>query len=368
MYRADPNILREDTVPILQAHIPCDQLHDLLPVAMEVMDPLSATESSRGALIQLENGTVFVAIYGDETETLLIQAPRSESVANVTNAILSEIPLQPNWITWRAEATTETKTEDKPKNESEIKEVSKMVRAKPSSQDGFITIDRVTAKIAGALEQCGIQIYTNIVDVVSDRLKEFLGNQGKRNRIAKKADHMLHSKSGVKASTITTQEKPSSLIDSKTGKRIRGSNIEKIREQVDVTERSNDLGPQRKSIRTRTRYRISAGLNKKSEDKLTTKLKTKEVSKTYKVTLSSGDDLTKIDGIGPKIAQILKDSGVETYSNLANADSSQIKEILIKAGSRYRMADLSSWSKQALMAKKGDWDGLNKLKGHKRVI
>lgn len=77
---------------------------------------------------------------------------------------------------------------------------------------------------------------------------------------------------------------------------------------------------------------------------------------------SASDDLKKIDGIGPKIADLLKEDGIQTYTDLASANSGRLKEILSKAGSRYRMADPSSWQKQAVMAKKGDWDGLKALK------
>lgn len=84
----------------------------------------------------------------------------------------------------------------------------------------------------------------------------------------------------------------------------------------------------------------------------------------------SPNDLKKIEGIGPKIADLLNDDGILTYAHLANAKVGRLNSILEKGGSRYRRADPSTWPKQAAMAKKGDWEGLkklqNKLKGGRR--
>ncbi|MFN7117224.1 MAG: helix-hairpin-helix domain-containing protein [Saprospiraceae bacterium] len=73
------------------------------------------------------------------------------------------------------------------------------------------------------------------------------------------------------------------------------------------------------------------------------------------------DDLTKIEGIGPKIAQILNDRGIVTFADLANTDANIVKTMLIEASSRNRMHDPSSWSEQAQLAAAGDWDTLARL-------
>lgn len=81
------------------------------------------------------------------------------------------------------------------------------------------------------------------------------------------------------------------------------------------------------------------------------------------------DDLKKIEGIGPKIAGLLVDAGIATFDKLSKTKPAAVKEILLAAGSRYRMHDPATWGKQALMAAKGKWDELKKwqdeLKGGK---
>ncbi len=89
---------------------------------------------------------------------------------------------------------------------------------------------------------------------------------------------------------------------------------------------------------------------------------TKEQSKPSKTRPKSKDDLKKIEGIGPKIAELLNNHGISTYADLGKAKTDKLIQILETAGSRYRIADPSTWSKQAKLAGKGDWDGLKQLK------
>ncbi len=67
------------------------------------------------------------------------------------------------------------------------------------------------------------------------------------------------------------------------------------------------------------------------------------------------DDLTIIEGIGPKIAEIFAEAGIETWAKLAETDAERLKEILNAAGDRYKMHDPSTWSRQAEMAANGQW-------------
>lgn len=73
---------------------------------------------------------------------------------------------------------------------------------------------------------------------------------------------------------------------------------------------------------------------------------------------AEADDLTKIEGAGPKAAEALVNSGIETFAKLAKADPEKIKEILTEASSRMAHLDPTSWPKQAQMAADGKWDEL----------
>jgi len=69
----------------------------------------------------------------------------------------------------------------------------------------------------------------------------------------------------------------------------------------------------------------------------------------------------KLEGVGPKIQEILYGAGIKTFAQLAETDVNRLKDILAAAGERYRLADPSSWPAQAKLAAAGDWSGLQTL-------
>lgn len=73
----------------------------------------------------------------------------------------------------------------------------------------------------------------------------------------------------------------------------------------------------------------------------------------------SEEDLTKIEGIGPKVAKVLRDAGIRNFDSLARADAAEVKSVLNEAG--LQMMSPEGWIEQAELAAKGDWDGLQKL-------
>jgi hypothetical protein len=73
------------------------------------------------------------------------------------------------------------------------------------------------------------------------------------------------------------------------------------------------------------------------------------------------DDLKIVEGIGPKIEELLNDGGIMNFAQLANAPASKVQSILDKAGPRYQMHDPESWAKQAALARDGKMVELEKL-------
>ncbi|TXF85038.1 hypothetical protein FUA23_20965 [Neolewinella aurantiaca] len=76
---------------------------------------------------------------------------------------------------------------------------------------------------------------------------------------------------------------------------------------------------------------------------------------------SNPNDLKVVEGIGPKIEGLLKDGGINTWSELAAADISRIQDILDAAGPRYKLAVPRTWPQQAGLAAAGDWSALKTL-------
>jgi len=97
---------------------------------------------------------------------------------------------------------------------------------------------------------------------------------------------------------------------------------------------------------------------KKKEKKEETKTEKKKAAAPKAKKAEKGDDLTKVEGIGPKAAEALTNAGIGSYAALANAKPDAIKEILTAASSRMAHLDPASWPKQAKMAADGKWDEL----------
>jgi len=71
------------------------------------------------------------------------------------------------------------------------------------------------------------------------------------------------------------------------------------------------------------------------------------------------DDLTEIEGIGPKIRQVLAKAGIATFAQLAAAEVEELQRALDQAG--IRLAFPGTWPEQAGLAAQGDWAGLEAL-------
>jgi uncharacterized membrane protein len=71
------------------------------------------------------------------------------------------------------------------------------------------------------------------------------------------------------------------------------------------------------------------------------------------------DDLTQLNGIGPKAAAALEAAGIKTYAALAKANEPKLRAAVQQAGI-VPPASLGTWPMQASFAAKGDWQALNK--------
>ena len=73
------------------------------------------------------------------------------------------------------------------------------------------------------------------------------------------------------------------------------------------------------------------------------------------------DDLTLVEGVGKKIAEILAANGVTSFEELSKQKVTALRTILDAAGSRYKVHDPGTWPKQAKLAATGKWEELKKL-------
>ena len=76
---------------------------------------------------------------------------------------------------------------------------------------------------------------------------------------------------------------------------------------------------------------------------------------------AKGDDLTKIEGIGPKLKSIFHEAGIMTFAEMAAKTADELREIMIAAGGkRYARFNPDTWPAQAKLAAEGKWEELKK--------
>ena len=87
---------------------------------------------------------------------------------------------------------------------------------------------------------------------------------------------------------------------------------------------------------------------KAEEVKVETKAEVKEEApKAETKPDAKGDDLTKLTGVGPKLAEILTEGGFTSYAEVAAASVEAIQKVLEAAGSRYASKDPAPWIEEA---------------------
>ena len=115
-------------------------------------------------------------------------------------------------------------------------------------------------------------------------------------------------------------------------------------------------------VPTKTKGKANSKSDTKVKSSGTAKAKTSTAKSKSKVKKTAAkDNLTKIEGIGPKIAGLLNADGIITFKDLSKASQKRLKGILEAAGSRYKMHNPSTWPAQAKLAANADWAKLETL-------
>ncbi len=78
-------------------------------------------------------------------------------------------------------------------------------------------------------------------------------------------------------------------------------------------------------------------------------------------TAGARDDLEKVEGIGPKINELMLAAGISTFAQLASTPVERLREILAAAGPNFATHDPTTWPEQAALAAKGDWTAFKAL-------
>ncbi len=79
------------------------------------------------------------------------------------------------------------------------------------------------------------------------------------------------------------------------------------------------------------------------------------------IVIKAEDDFTAIEGIGPKISELIHADGIHTFRELSETEPTRIQSILDKAGTNFQMANPGTWPDQANLASSNRWPALKAL-------
>ncbi|GAB3747710.1 50S ribosomal protein L17 [Spirosoma pomorum] len=178
---------------------------------------------------------------------------------------------------------------------------------------------------------------------------------------------------GAVADKITTRPGGYTRII-KLGNRL-GDNAQTcLIELVDFNEVLLAAAAEKATATTRTRRSRRGTTKAAGEAEVTTPVAAAEsvepvTAKSVESESNAGDDLTIIEGVGPKIAELLIAAGITTFAQLADADDATVQQVLTEAGPRFNVHDATTWNEQAALARDGKMDELkalqDRLKGGK---
>ena len=245
-------------------------------------------------------------LVNQETESWAHQAAMAEKEQ------WEELKVYQDFMKSDSESSTVKKTKTRKKS---VKAKSNNDDQNLSDHDDLKKIEGIGPKIEEVLNKGGIYTYSQLYNSNRDRLKKLLTDAGSQFRM----------------------HEPESWPH-QAGMANRGE--------------WDDLETYQHSL---TQEQAIKAINKKDSKK---SKKGKKITKLKAV--SKKDDFRKIEGIGPKIQEILNNAGIETYKSLSNKSRSSIKKLLNEAGSQFRMHEPESWPQQAKLLAKGDLKGLKK--------
>jgi predicted flap endonuclease-1-like 5' DNA nuclease len=85
------------------------------------------------------------------------------------------------------------------------------------------------------------------------------------------------------------------------------------------------------------------------------------LAKSFGFNLKGANDLTVIEGIGPKISELFNTNGVGTFAYLADLSIEQMKQVLKSGGDKFTLARPDTWAEQAALARDNKWNDLKVL-------
>ncbi|MEL7120542.1 MAG: helix-hairpin-helix domain-containing protein [Bacteroidota bacterium] len=193
------------------------------------------------------------------------------------------------------------------------------------STDNLQVIEGVGAKSEAALKAGGVNNWSDVAGKTPEELKTILLDQSKNFRV-------LNTDSWPQQATYATQGQWKELID--------------MQKFLDAgRDNTGDFDTPSKVDMIVAKLRDGAGPENR------------DTSINYS-SIYANDNLQIIEGIGPKLEEVLKSGGINSWADMSAKTPEELSEIIVAANKRNKMHNTSSWPKQAQLAAQGKWDEL----------
>ena len=142
----------------------------------------------------------------------------------------------------------------------------------------------------------------------------------------------------------------------------KGTVAKKATPKTKAADKDEDTKEAKKSAAKKPAAKKAAAPKKEAAPKATAEKKpaAKKAAPAKAKQSAGGDDLTKVEGIGPKAAAAFNAAGINTFAELAKSTVPALQKILDESEGRFGAMNPGSWPKQAKMAADDKWDELAK--------
>jgi predicted flap endonuclease-1-like 5' DNA nuclease len=244
-----------------------------------------------------------------------------------------------------------------------------VVAAKAESNVVTVITPKVETEVTTVMTKAAPKVETKIVTKAVPKA-ESKATVKVETKIATKAAPKAEPKAAVKVETKTatkaetkTVTKAAPKAEPKAAVKVETKTVTKVAPKAEPKATAKVETKAVTKAAPKAEPRAAVKVETKTVTKAAPKAEPKAVAKVEKVyapkkAVSTKDDLKIVEGIGPKIEELLNAAGINTWTQLSKTKSDALKAILTGGGKRYAIHDPSTWADQAGLAAAGKMDEL----------
>jgi len=231
------------------------------------------------------------------------------------------------------------------KKDKNIRQISAQVKERDDSVSG---LNRDLSDLHAKRDNLNVQLdkREEAINLLRDQIKE------KDDSIKQRLEDLNTLKEEKQALNARAEKAEAGIQEREKAIEERDNSIELMKEDLSALEKKAQDALTRAEAAEASIAKLEKELEERAQEAASQKARIRSMQ----------DDLTIIDGIGPRVSSVLRSAGITSFSKLAERETEEIRGILVAENPRLtRLTDPSTWHEQAGMAADGDWEGLKAL-------